>query len=63
MSESHHRQMRLFRENSGKYMSYYSDMFKKGFVEQPKETESLKFSNRNYMPLPAVQGLIPPVQS
>ncbi|GAB5353168.1 hypothetical protein AAMO2058_000014700 [Amorphochlora amoebiformis] len=33
MSESHHRQMRLFRENSGKYMSYYSDMFKKGFVE------------------------------
>eukprot|EP00468_Gymnochlora_sp_CCMP2014_P005303 CAMPEP_0167760300 /NCGR_PEP_ID=MMETSP0110_2-20121227/11510_1 /TAXON_ID=629695 /ORGANISM="Gymnochlora sp., Strain CCMP2014" /LENGTH=348 /DNA_ID=CAMNT_0007646797 /DNA_START=177 /DNA_END=1223 /DNA_ORIENTATION=+ len=33
MSESHHRQMRLFRENSGKYMSYYSDMFKKGFIE------------------------------
>jgi len=33
MSESHHRQMRLFRENSGKYMSYYSDMFKKGFME------------------------------
>uniref|UniRef100_A0A7S3YPR8 DNA/RNA-binding protein Kin17 WH-like domain-containing protein n=1 Tax=Lotharella globosa TaxID=91324 RepID=A0A7S3YPR8_9EUKA len=33
MSESHARQMRLFRENSGKYMSYYSDMFKKGFME------------------------------
>eukprot|EP00466_Bigelowiella_natans_P017891 jgi/Bigna1/48674/estExt_Genewise1.C_300090 len=33
MSESHARQMRLFRENSGKYMGYYSDMFKKGFME------------------------------
>eukprot|EP00471_Norrisiella_sphaerica_P010005 CAMPEP_0184494780 /NCGR_PEP_ID=MMETSP0113_2-20130426/29567_1 /TAXON_ID=91329 /ORGANISM="Norrisiella sphaerica, Strain BC52" /LENGTH=354 /DNA_ID=CAMNT_0026880673 /DNA_START=175 /DNA_END=1239 /DNA_ORIENTATION=+ len=33
MSESHARQMRLFRENSGSYMSHYSDMFKKGFLE------------------------------
>lgn len=33
MSESHARQMRLFRENSGDYMSRFSEDFKKGYME------------------------------